>query len=108
MAAFSLMNRREEWRKVLEAEVRRWSAMPYERLASELRDDVWYEVELDGVTHQVEVELIENTGQYLHVVVAVDDGTLPESIRPECQSIIRRLTTSSPDTDTAPGACRPA
>ena len=42
------MVRREQWRKVLDSEVRRWSAMACEQLISELQDVREYEVELDS------------------------------------------------------------
>ena len=74
---------------MLDSEVRRWSAMACEQLISELHDLQAYEVELDSKKYQVEVELIENTAQYLHVMVAVDDGHLPSSILPLTHSFIR-------------------
>ena len=67
------MTRREEWRKVLASEVKRWSAMSYTQLVSELHDQLTYEIEFDSKKYQVEVELLENTDRYLHVSVAVDD-----------------------------------
>jgi hypothetical protein len=71
------MGRRERWREVLDAEMRRWSAMSCEELVAKLLDDVHaYEVEVNSQTYQVEVELLENTDRYLHVMVAVDDGSL--------------------------------
>lgn len=76
------MNRRAEWQKVLDAEVPRWSAMSCEELISKLDDVQCYEVEFDSKTYQVEVELLENTETYLHVMVGVDDGSLPASISP--------------------------
>ena len=83
------MSRREEWQKVLDSEVKRWSAMSYGQLASELRNDLQeYQIEFESKQYNVEVELLENTDQYLHVVVAVDDGSLPASISPLCHSII--------------------
>jgi len=84
------MSRREEWRKVLDSEVQRWSAMSCEQLVSELRDLQAYEVEFESKKYQVEVELLENTGKYLHVAVAVDDGSLPASISPLTHSFIRQ------------------
>jgi len=81
--------RRETWRPVLEAEMKRWSAMSCERLAAELADDQVYEVEFESRKYQVEVELLENTAKYLHVAVSVDDGSLPASIRPLTDSFIR-------------------
>jgi hypothetical protein len=82
------MGRREEWRKVLHSEVRRWSAMTCEQLISELRDLQAYEVELDSKKYQVEVQLLENTDKYVHVMVAVDDGSLPASISPSTHTFI--------------------
>jgi hypothetical protein len=82
------MNRRREWQKVLDCEVRRWSAMPWQQLVSELHDLQAYEVELESNTYAVEVELIENTKRYLHVMVAVDDGSLPASLKPLTETFI--------------------
>ena len=82
------MSRPEEWRKVLDAEVKRWSAMSCSQLVSELRDLQAYEVEFDSRKYQVEVELVEDTEQYVQVMVAVDDGSLPASISPLTHSFI--------------------
>ena len=82
------MGRREEWRKVLDSEVRRWSAMTCQQLISELHDLHAYEVELDSKKYQVEVELLENTDKYVRVMVAVDDGSLPASISPLIHTFI--------------------
>ncbi len=76
------MSRPEEWRKVLDAEVKRWPVMSCNQLVWELRDLQAYEIELDSRKYQVEVELLENTEQYVRVMVAVDDGSLPASISP--------------------------
>ncbi len=84
------MSRREEWRKVLDAEVERWSAKRYEQLVTELRELQTYEVEFESKTYQVEVQLLENTADYLNVVVAVDDGSLPASIVPVTHNFICR------------------
>jgi len=65
-------------------------AMSCEELVSTLRDLQTYEVELDWKTYQVEVELLENTGKYLHVMVAVDDGSLPASLSPLTHSFVRK------------------
>jgi membrane-bound inhibitor of C-type lysozyme len=83
------MSHREEWRKVLDSEVKRWSALSCSQLVSELHDSQTYEIEFDCKKYQVEVELLENTEQYLHVMVAVDDGSLPASMRPLTHSFIR-------------------
>jgi 7,8-dihydro-6-hydroxymethylpterin-pyrophosphokinase len=84
------MGRRDEWRKVLDSEVKRWSAMPCDELVSELHDHQAYEVEFDSKKYQVEVKLLENTEKYLNIVVAVDDGSLPASISPLCHNFIRQ------------------
>ncbi len=82
------MSRRDEWRKVLDSEVKRWSALSCEQLLSELQEPQAYEIEFDSKKYQVEVELLENTAQYLNVAVAVDDGTLPASILPVTHNFI--------------------
>ena len=82
------MARREQWRRVLDIEVQRWSAMTPEQLASALDEEQVYEVDLDSKNYQVEVELLQNTEEYLHVMVAVDDGSLPASMLPEIDSFI--------------------
>ena len=84
------MGQREEWRKVLDAELERWSAMSCDQLISELRDLQAYEVELDSKKYQVEVELLENTDSYLQVMIAVDDGILPASISPLTHTFVHQ------------------
>jgi len=86
--------RRDAWRPVLEGEIKRWSAMFCEQLAAELLDDLVYEVEFDSKMYQVEGELLENIERYIHVAVAVDDGSLPASIRPLTDSFIRNKENS--------------
>jgi hypothetical protein len=71
-----------------EAAKQRWSAMTPDQLASTLNKEQVYEVELDSKTYQVEVEMLESTEEYFHVMVAVDDGSLPASIVPETQTFI--------------------
>jgi hypothetical protein len=84
------MGRREEWREVLDAEVKRWSALSCEHLVSELHGLAAYEVEFGAGRYQVEVELLEETAEYLHVSIAVDDGELPASMCPVTRSFIRQ------------------
>ena len=84
------MNRRERWQAVLDAETKRWSDKSYEELLSTLSEIQVYEVEFDSRMHQVEVELLENQPDYLHVLISVDDGALPASLRPAAASFIRR------------------
>jgi hypothetical protein len=90
------MNRRQIWRKVLELEVQRWSAVPCDRLLSELSEIKVYVAEYESKAYQVEVEILENTATYVHVSVRVDDGSLPASIVPVSHSIICRKPQSDP------------
>ena len=89
------MSRKDEWRKILAPEAQRWSALSWQELVSRLQDIRCYEVKIDAKTYQVEVELLENTDTYVHVLVAVDDGTLPASMTPLTESFIREKRRSS-------------
>jgi hypothetical protein len=89
------MSRRQQWRKVLDFEVKRWLVMPYDQLQFALRNQQAYEVEFDSKKYQVEMEILENTEQYLRVMVAVDDGSLPASILPVTDTFIRNKPVSS-------------
>jgi len=82
------MSRRDEWRKVLDAEVGRWSAMSYDQLVTALSEHQAYEVEFDSKKCQVEVEITE---KYLQVLVSVDDGSLPASVLPLSRSFFCRV-----------------
>jgi hypothetical protein len=84
------MNRREQWRPVLEAEVKRWSEKSCAQLLDELKTIQAYQVELAGRAHGVEIELLENTDTYVHVLVSVDDGSLPASLHPLSESFIKQ------------------
>jgi hypothetical protein len=84
------MSRREEWRKVLQGELSRWSSMSCNDVLAELRTRDVYEVVAESKQYQVEVELLEETSEYLHVSIAVDDGSLPASIHPESESFLCR------------------
>jgi hypothetical protein len=84
------MKRSKQWSKVLDLEVQRWSAMPYEELLSTLQQLHTYEIETDSAKYQVEVEILKQTDRYLQVMVAVDDGSLPASIFPSCHTFICR------------------
>jgi hypothetical protein len=83
------MKRRERWRPVLEAEVKKWSAKSCSELIAELRDVEAYQVEVGGKKYTVEVQLLEDTDKYVHVGVGVDDGSIPASFRPLSSSFIR-------------------
>jgi hypothetical protein len=88
------MSRRDEWRKVLDAETERWSAKSCEQLIAELHEEQNYTVEVGSKQYQVEVQLLENTKEYVHVMLGVDDGSLPWSIVPVSTSFIRHKDNS--------------
>jgi len=72
--------------------VRRWAALSYGHLVSELRDLQAYELEFDSKKYQIEVELLENAGEDLTVMVSVDDGSLSASIGPATHIFMRQKT----------------
>ena len=83
------MTRRENWNRVLALELEQWAAKPWPHLLHDLADgNVAYEVVHDSKIYQVEADLLENTPEYVHVSVAVDDGSLPASIFPASKSFI--------------------
>lgn len=49
-----------------------------------------YEVGFESKKYEVEVELLENTDEYVHVMVAVEDGSLPASISPLTHGFIHK------------------
>ena len=69
--------------------------MPYEELLFTLNHLHTYEIEMEAMKYQVEVEILQKTDQYLQVMVAVDDGSLPASISPSCHTFICRKQGSS-------------
>jgi hypothetical protein len=89
------MSRRAGWQKVLDAELERWSSLSCEQLIAELHELRAYEVEAESKRYQVEVDLLENKSEYVHVMVSVDDGSLPASIFPLTQTFILRKTPGS-------------
>lgn len=86
------MKQRKEWQPVLDAEVRRWSSKSSNQLISELADTRGYEVEFEGKKYQVEIAILENTENHIHISVSVDDGKLPSSFSPLSQSFVREKT----------------
>lgn len=57
---------------------------------AELRTRDVYEVVAESKQYQVEAVLLEDTPEYLHVMIAVDDGSLPASLHPESTSFLCR------------------
>jgi hypothetical protein len=70
VSEYSTMNRRWHWREALDAEMRQWSALPYDQLIARLNNADVYEVKHDSRTYQVEIEVLENTEKYVHVVLS--------------------------------------
>jgi hypothetical protein len=83
------MKRREQWRPVLDAEVKKWSAKSYAELVAELPDERAYEIEFEGRNHQVEVRILQNTDKHILVIVSVDDGSIPASFSPLSSTFVR-------------------
>ena len=81
---------RRKWAPVLAQEMKKWEGKSWQQLVSELADVQAYELEFEGKQYQVEVELLEDTGEYLHVIVAVDDGSLPASLCPLSETFLCR------------------
>jgi hypothetical protein len=79
---------REEWRPVLDAEMKRWSAMSCDELISALSDVHAHEIEVESKKYQIEVQLLENTDSYVHVGIAVDDGHFWRAMHPLSSSFI--------------------
>ena len=75
---------------VLDIEVKRWSDMSVDELTSRLTDLRNYQLERGGIVYQFEVQLLENTDDYVHIDVSVDDGRLPYSLRPLGTDFIKK------------------
>ena len=80
---------RRKWQSVADAEVARWSAMSYDQLVGALPETQVYEVEFEGRQHQVEVEIVRRAPDCVHVVISVDDGSLPASLLPCTRTFVR-------------------
>ena len=63
-----------ELEAALRQEVDRWAAKSYDALREELRDVVAYQRGHGESCHQFEVQLLEDTEEYVHVSIGVDDG----------------------------------
>jgi hypothetical protein len=75
--------------------------MSCEQLIAELHEEQEYSVEVESKRYQVEVQLLENTNEYIHVAVSVDDGSLPWSIVPLSNSFILKKSVADTNTDKA-------
>jgi hypothetical protein len=86
---------REQLQAVLDGELRRWQAKSYDELIA-LDDPLGYELE-GGF--QVEVNVLERLPEYVHVGVAVDDGTFVRACVPLSSSVIVRCSPKHQLTD---------
>ncbi len=75
-------------REFLTAEVCKWASKPFDQIVAELADVQAYELVTDGSPRQFEVMLVENTSEYIHVVISADDGSLKLATRPLSSSFI--------------------
>jgi len=72
---------------LLAAEIETWSRKSYQQLVSELPDVVAYQRE-EPELHQFEVQLLEHTPEYVHVMVSVDDGSFWRSFSPVTRTFV--------------------
>ena len=91
--------RREDMERILKAELERWSSMSSGQLITELKELQAYQVEDGNQMYQLEVLLLENTDAYVHVMVAVDDGSLRYSIKPLSNTFIKQKVGGSEMSD---------
>jgi hypothetical protein len=86
------MDRRAQWRKVLDAKTERWQEKSCDQLLDELHEheEQNYQIVVDSKRYQVEVQLLEDTNEYVHVALGVDDGSFPWSISPATRAFIKQ------------------
>jgi hypothetical protein len=85
------VSRSEESKRALEAEVARWSVVSSKQLVEELSEgEKEYQIEFNAKQFQVEVQLVENTPDYIHVVVSIDDGSLLSSLLPATRGFVKK------------------
>ena len=63
--------------------------MPLGEAIARLEQPTVYEIEIQQKKYQVEVELLRDTGNHLEIMIAVDGGVLPRSLRPLTQIVSR-------------------
>lgn len=77
---------RDQLKECLRREVEMWSAKAFGTLVAELAEIAAYQVE-GPEPYQVEVQLLEENEEYVHVSIAVDDGGL-NALAPPCASFL--------------------
>ena len=79
--------KKEQLADLLAAEIEAWSLKTYGQLIQELADVVAYQRE-DPESHQFEVQILETTPEYVHVVISADDGSFWRSFSPVTRTFI--------------------
>jgi hypothetical protein len=82
------VSRRSDCQPALTQEVDRWSKMPWKKVVCALQDTHVYQVDFGANHYQVEVQLLENTERYVHVSVAIEDGSFLMSVFPLSSSFV--------------------
>jgi hypothetical protein len=72
----------QELQALLSAELKAWAKKPLAQIVAELSDVQGYERGADDRWHQFEVMLVENTPEYIHVLISVDDGSISWACSP--------------------------
>ena len=72
----------------LAREVAAWSSKHCDQLRNELTSALSYQGEQLGQRYSVEVQLLEDTGEYVHVSVDIEDGSLLRSVLPLTRSFL--------------------
>lgn len=80
--------KREDLRPYLQHEIDQWSAKSYQSLRQELKEGPYNKADSEDEYH-VEVDLLENRDDYVHVTVGVCSERVPWScIFPLCRSFL--------------------
>jgi hypothetical protein len=64
--------------------------MPPEELIAKVPTGDCYQIKFRGKEYNVEVQILENREDYIHVGISVDDGSLPTSLHPLSESLIQK------------------
>lgn len=81
--------KREDLRPYLDREVAKWSAKSYDTLREELRDGSFADATNPEAEYHLEVDLVENRDDYVHVNVAVCSERVRWScFHPLCHSFL--------------------
>lgn len=80
--------RKEKLLQALRSEVNQWSSQTSGQLRSQLEETLSYSSKLDDEAYQVQIEVLEDTDTYVHVLVAVDDGSLWRGMNPLSTSFL--------------------